>query len=896
MNNVSLNDSDITMAQPYIDTGQLIFGVAKMSPHERISAISGWSLEEKQAVFGEIDPAHVADHKNLSPDDVQKLLAKSLTDDDYGEHANYLISAETSVDRMLQRSATQVPLTAMMTIEDCHERSKKLTTAIFSFSATIYAATEKMGGLIQQRWHKMSKAQRRELLLTAWPGMSTRHRPDMDPDITKLTFQAQVWPYINLKDLVKPEALPMFLNSRGQNLPDIFAYSDLELAPVYKLRKEFLANRLEDWTMTFLGRTSPQTYGELTQWDDANTARESIKTGRTVHVYHGVQILEIQAAIWEFLSRCVELIMASYLGGRHLLDLKVQADPSSAPTHEVSLGPHSIASRDSPYRVPTRLDFTRLQALVDAQMDQSIEHAIALREDPGYFVESTESYLSHRPELVLDARGERHPEAKDYPMYNKAQSRLAVNAHLHVLVWHEIHERIAKLRILSAKYAEDIDIEKDLPSDYFDALVETRFFIEYSSLDLISRARTGACTSPPLRKYFVRDAFGFGQSSKDDGMVFKQVPENVDESDEVLRQVLYLLNLLGNKGWREFLGLHAVLDELEGFIQSEPRAKQLITPYIASLLSELSTMSEALHQLHHFQPWAQKIETTIQEQRIQFTTRHIKRFYEWGEIDRSNDRDQFCTRTLFKIGNPKDGKFYYPVEKRRNCETTNAMIAAEAALDTFWKKANAHWLRYVGTTPTSLVKHIIGDRAIQRTAAWTDSLTTPLSVSAQLSAPAFAQPLPEHSHDESKQITGHFKKLAVSTKHKKKTRGPGTTDEGATIVPDTATDVLPRGCILAVDKRAYKVFRNLFHSPESPDQPGEVSWPNFLHALTKAGFGAEKIQGSAWHFTPQNIEAGRSIQFHEPHPSNKLPFTWARRYGRRLSRAFGWTQDSFTLA
>jgi hypothetical protein len=887
--NVKLNNSEITMAQPYIDTAELIGSLAKIPKHARVSAISDRSLEEKQAVFGEMEPAQVANHKNLSLDDVQKLFAKALSDDDYGEHVNYMISAETSVDRMLQCSATQVPLTAMMSIEECRERSKKLTTAIFSFSATIYAATEQTGGLIKQRWHKMSKAQRRELLLTAWPGMSTRHRPDMDPDITKIDFQAQVWPYINLEDLVKPEALPMFLNSRGQNLPDIFAYSDLELAPVYKLRKEFLANRLEDWTMTFLGRTFPQTYGELTRWDNANTARESIKTGRTVHVYHGVQILEIQAAIWEFLSRYVQLIMTSYLGGRHLLGLKVQAGPSSAPTYEVSFDPHSIVSRDSPYRVPTRLDFPRLQALVNAQMDQSIEHAIALREDPGYFVETTESYLSHRPEFVLDAQGETHPEAKDYPIYNNAQSQLAVNAHLHVLVWHAIHERIAKLRVLSAKYAQELDIEKDLPSDYFDALVEARFFIKYSSLDLISRAKTGACASPPLRKYFVRQ-------STNDRMVFEQVPDLVDKSDEVLCQVLYLLNLLGNKGWREFYGLHVVLDELEGFIQSEPRAKQLITPYIASLLSELATMSEALNQLHHFQPWAQKIETTVEGQRAKFRDQYLKLSSKWGAMDRSNDLGQFCNPCLFRVGNPKDGKFYYPVEKRRNRETTNAMIAAEAALDAFWKKANSHWLCYVGTTPSNLVKHIIGDWAIQRTAAWTDSLMTCLSVSAQLSAPAFAQPFPEHSHDESKQITGHFKKLAVPTKHKKKTCGPGTTDEGATIVPDTATDVISKGCVFAVDKRAYKVFRSLFHSPESPDQPGEVSWPNFLHAMVKAGFGAEKLQGSAWHFTPQNIKVGRSIQFHEPHPSNKLPFTWAKRYGRRLSRAFGWTQDSFTLA
>jgi hypothetical protein len=100
---------------------------------------------------------------------------------------------------------------------------------------------------------------------------------------------------------------------------------------------------------------------------------------------------------------------------------------------------------------------------------------------------------------------------------------------------------------------------------------------------------------------------------------------------------------------------------------------------------------------------------------------------------------------------------------------------------------------------------------------------------------------------------------------------------------------------IAVDKRAYKVFGNIFHSPDSPDQPCQVAWKDFLHVMVKAGFGAEKRQGSASQFTPHNLDVNRSIQFHEPRPEKKLPFTWARRYGGRLNRAFGWTKETFVL-
>jgi hypothetical protein len=150
------------------------------------------------------------------------------------------------------------------------------------------------------------------------------------------------------------------------------------------------------------------------------------------------------------------------------------------------------------------------------------------------------------------------------------------------------------------------------------------------------------------------------------------------------------------------------------------------------------------------------------------------------------------------------------------------MIAAEAALDAFWRAANAHWLRYVGTTPIALVQHLIGGRTLQRTSPWTEpSLARPLTVSPIV---ASSQPgtFPGHAHDISKQITGNFSKLTISAKEKKKTRGHAAKDGpavGATVARDTVspTPTIP------VDKRAQKMFNSLFHSPNAPNQPGDVA-------------------------------------------------------------------------
>ncbi|KAI8240831.1 hypothetical protein K4K55_000301 [Colletotrichum sp. SAR 10_96] len=94
---------------------------------------------------------------------------------------------------------------------------------------------------------------------------------------------------------------------------------------------------------------------------------------------------------------------------------------------------------------------------------------------------------------------------------------------------------------------------------------------------------------------------------------------------------------------------------------------------------------------------------------------------------------------------------------------------------------------------------------------------------------------------------------------------------------------------------AFKVFRTLFFDPNITSHPGQVSWKDFLHAMTGTGiFAAEKLYGSVWQFERTDGDQSR-IQFHEPHPYSKIPFVVARRIGRRLNRNYGWTGDMFVL-
>jgi hypothetical protein len=67
--------------------------------------------------------------------------------------------------------------------------------------------------------------------------------------------------------------------------------------------------------------------------------------------------------------------------------------------------------------------------------------------------------------------------------------------------------------------------------------------------------------------------------------------------------------------------------------------------------------------------------------------------------------------------------------------------------------------------------------------------------------------------------------------------------------------------------------------------------------MTRVGFAVEKLQGSAWQFTPGvDSNAERNISFHEPHPESDVPYVMAKRFGRRLGRVYGWSTDTFKLA
>lgn len=233
-----------------------------------------------------------------------------------------------------------------------------------------------------------------------------------------------------------------------------------------------------------------------------------------------------------------------------------------------------------------------------------------------------------------------------------------------------------------------------------------------------------------------------------------------------------------------------------------------------------------------------------------------------------------------------DGKFKYPVDKKRNKQTAEAMIQAEQNLDFFWEQFDSFWKNLHRTTVQKSMMHLAPKhrgQSLQRTQPWIE----PAKELKQQSAQA-GPGTPLWPTETEEKVTHSM------IKAKQKTKGVATKSGQENLVPPvTQPDEQP---VFRVDKRALKVFNTLFFTANQSSQPGEVSWRDFLYAMTSTGFAAQKLYGSIWQFfTPTTLDVERSIQFHEPHPAVKMQYNIARRVGRRLNRNYGWYREMFVL-
>ena len=790
---------------------------------------------------------------------------------------------------------TNLPIPKMISPSQVKKQASEYSSQIFSNQVLLKDILDRHEPTIHKRWAKKTRNQRLEILLAAWPKISVAHRPDFmafrketerEREAGTKFRDAFMYPYINLEDLTKPRTLPLMLQSRARGAPYAFAFADYDAAHLGIVSKAIIPPFLNEYTMMLTGRTTPKTYGQLVSWDEDDSAFESMISGKGMHPGQGLLVLEIQARVMRFLVDFCERILHDIPAS----DLTTEKWPIQSPVvlpRETIDGFASQAamSAEAPYRLPANMDLPRLESLLEAKKSAAEDHIWALREDPGYFAGAVLEYRNHRQETLKDTNGRSHPlmgVGREDVFWQRVIGNVLTNANLGLEVWSELHTQVKEVRRLQRHYEDQITTEKDLPKEYLNALLRFQHYLNQASKGPVGQLKHCAYSSPPLCHLFVR----LPPADPNTPMIQIMKKPGI-KLERVEAELTWLLQTLIEDGSTLFLvGLTNVVDELGRLIQSDAKAKALVSAHVADVISDLSVISEALRQLKIYQPWAQTFEHALGDKEDDIKKEFAQHTQAWGLI--MNVSDGPDQKKIIRLGEPTGGKFHYPVDKHRSKGNVDAMRSAEQKLDAFWRAVDNN-MRGKEITGTALWRLLSQEKSLHRTPEWVE----PERVAKQDPRDSIMVPLSELYLDlefRTQRTIGHASSAAKAPKPK--TRGaptavPDLPEPGLTL---TQPDAQPT---FNLDVRALKVFRTLFYTPTLDATPGEVSWADFLHAMAATGFAPEKLYGSVWQFSPSGLDVERSIQFHEPHPSGKLSYRVVRRYGRRLNRAYGWEGKMF---
>lgn len=409
-----------------------------------------------------------------------------------------------------------VPITDLIPLEQLQVDAAAKSLRTFKAWVALNTLLKRYEEVIRKRWIKKNVSQKTAILTEAWPGIATTHRPDFEglrdgckrhrkrSDKTKVR-EAHIWPSINLEDLIQPYTLLLYINSRGRNLPFKFAFADSLALHVEAPGRSEVA---DTYFMQLHGQNTPRSYGSLAVYPDPGLEVEpTSSSGFTpsevgFNPYEGLQVLEVQARILEFLLRCGRLILRDYCLDR-IISIPTKAVPHMSSIMKSSSTITALAT-EAPYRLPQRLDIKRLLEVVSARRRAAEDHVWALREDPGYFAREMRDWAEHEPSNILDKFKKPHYCVGEPSFWSKVAQKMITHAYGSLIHWDHARKLLNNLRI-----GEDWFGQQTV-SIYFDTLKPYCASFSYFTLTELSLLpRCCSVAAPP------RICFAFHGSSLD---------------------------------------------------------------------------------------------------------------------------------------------------------------------------------------------------------------------------------------------------------------------------------------------------------------------------------------------------------------------------------------------
>lgn len=823
------------------------------------------------------------------------------------------------------------PRQSKVLVSHYRRKASKLSQSIMLQHCQLQNILKNHEAIIRKRWQKKTTNLRRKTLLEVWPDMPPRHRADFgafrkeaDPFLGQITGHRGA--LINQEDMTKPDTLLLLLSSRARHLPSEFATMDIGSLSV---EASSLKSRMEPlWhhTMLLNSITDPKQYGKIVSWEDVPESYDWLLHLDQYPPSLGMHVLELQEHVLRILVDCCKKIMhdvpeSSLLSSISDKTLMPQFRPQTDATKYTSL---AQMTAEAAYRPPLIADFKRVVAILRSTASAQEDHLWLLREDPGYFHDFLLVRRSHRLELLPDIDGKGDPywtSDGEYLLWERIVMEMVFEVRDDFELICQLLCYAEEVVKMQNKYGTEVSVNSELPKEYSVAFAGFKKGLALAFDSQIKHLKSEMPASPPLKHLFYRQTTS--KNSPYD-IVIAHLRKDV-QLDKTTEHLYWLFRNIAISEDSFYTSMPVMIDELERLLQSDAQAKSLISNNIAATIGTLSILKVCQEQVSDQENCRSRVKTKeIKEITTEMMEAHSRSMKYRADVARRDGPDGHLDKVLDCLI-PFIGRFEYPTEKRRTKENVAVLRKAEADLDAFWSAVDNTWSFWVAEKEFwGIQRTSFGPRSLRRTPEWIEPGPTAVSNNSKpITQSALVQPLSEVDFEREYRTTATLTPSHDNKPPKIKVKTRATHDQLP--AKQTADNNAPardqnnpnsKGFI-AVTPRAFKVFRTLFFNPDVTSTPGEVPWNDFVAALISIGFKAEKLYGSVWQFEPTFLEASgqdvnereidasvnnttttakyRNIQFHEPHPSGKIPFFVARRHGRRLHRAYGWTLETFKL-
>ena len=544
--------------------------------------------------------------------------------------------------------------------------------------------------IIQRRWTKKSSQKRRDILLQVWPDIPLGHRPDVEAFRTESEMQerllsrnAFLFPHLNVEDLVKPKLLLLLLSARGHNNPASFVLADYDSCLFGFATRGLLRPSINGHMMVFDDLVDPKEYGKILGWEGDPELVSSVKSRPSLLPGEGFCVLEMQERLHKFLLDCCQLILHD-IPENELMSQRslIQHRSVLAPSIEAELPSLATISAEAPYQMPSTVDIESLLSIVTAKLSAAEDHFWALREDPGYFAETMQRHADHRPEFleILDENNEFYTTSCEDPRFRGRNPTTflerviddAMNRAIGDLeTWRDLVASIKELLKLRNKHADTLKLGKDLPEDYSFTFHRLEHHLPKYIRVSIRHLEVAMYTSPPLRRYYWQKLGHGGQK----GMIGVNPGRSANKDGRVRMELSWMFKAIGS-GSDFLLPIHDTLvNELGRRMERDSEVKNLISEHVADLFWDLSVLLLCMRQIKcHAIKTGDRVGCGEYCEELKETEKYK---YALAKMRTG--------KMITNLGDPRDGKFSYPLNRRRTKENMETMIAAEKNLDLFWE-------------------------------------------------------------------------------------------------------------------------------------------------------------------------------------------------------------------